>query len=100
MKKIIILIAAFIYSMNVMAQVSTADAKNVNWKHKYCAKMKEGKLMIMSEGKELTADASLENGVKIHTDGTLTKTDGTVVKLKNGECVDKDGNVVKAEMRK
>jgi hypothetical protein len=97
MKKLIVLFAAGIFTLNVFAQDQssgiTANA-NMNWKYKYCATMKNGKMKVMNEDKELMADATMTNGVKITTDGYVVKANGERTALKNGECVDNDGKIV------
>lgn len=50
----------------------------------------------MLEGsKELENDAVLENGIIIRTYGSVLKTDGRVIILKAGECIDSEGLPVK-----
>ncbi|MBC7862903.1 MAG: hypothetical protein IAF38_08000 [Bacteroidia bacterium] len=60
-------------------------------KYKYCAKLKDGKISIMHEEKEITASVALLNGTKILVDGTVLKPDGTKIKLKDGQCADQEG---------
>lgn len=57
----------------------------------YCAKLRDGKLVMMHDGIMLTADVTLQNGTQIKVDGTIVKPDGGTIALKDGECVDKDG---------
>ncbi|MDQ3109608.1 MAG: hypothetical protein M3R17_06900 [Bacteroidota bacterium] len=58
---------------------------------RYCAKLRDGKLVIMHEGSVITGDVTLENGTQIKTDGSIVKPDGQAIALKDGECVDKKG---------
>jgi len=67
---------------------------------KYCAKMKDGKLVVMHQENEMTSATTLTNGVQIQPDGTVTKTDGSKVMLKTGECVDKDGKIMEENAKK
>lgn len=60
---------------------------------KYCAKMKDGMLRVMLKDEPITSTIVLADGTQIKMDGTVIKKDGTVYNLKEGECVDKDGNV-------
>jgi hypothetical protein len=109
MKKIIISIAACIFSLNIMAQNASNENSNVAinnsndnvmWKYKYCASMKDGKMIVMNEDKELSAEATLTNGIKITTDGYVVKTNGERTALKNGECVDNDGKIIQKSNNK
>jgi hypothetical protein len=98
MKTLILIATAGLLAFNLQAgegKVHTdASAKTVHG-DKYCAKMKDGKLTVMHEGNVLAADASLSNGGTVRTDGTIVKKDGSTVTLKEGECVDKDGKIMK-----
>lgn len=58
---------------------------------RYCAKLRDGKLIIMYEGTVVTGDVTLENGTQIKTDGSVVKPDGETIVLKDGECIDKKG---------
>jgi len=61
---------------------------------KYCAKLKDGKIVVMYQGSALTSDVTLENGIQIKTDGVILRKDGTRNTLSEGECVDKEGKLV------
>jgi hypothetical protein len=62
---------------------------------KYCAKMKGGKKVVMHEGSEITSEVTLNNGTRIKPDGTITKSDGSTMTLKEGECMNLEGSVAK-----
>src|SRR5438045_1115615 len=70
------------------------DDAMLAWNYKYCASMQDGKLVVMQEGKVLTANATLANGTMITKDGYVVTKDGTRTMLHNGDCVDKDGTIV------
>ena len=55
-------------------------------------------MWVRKEGKATAMDKpmTLENGTKVNTDGTYTTKDGKTMKLQNGECLDKKGNLIKA----
>jgi hypothetical protein len=59
----------------------------------YCAKLRDGKLVMMHDGEVMTADVTLQNGTQIKTDGSIIKQDGGTIVLKDGECVNKKGRV-------
>ncbi len=58
--------------------------------------MKDGKMMIEEGGKmsAMTEDATLSNGDKVMTDGTIVKKDGTKTQLKEGQSVWMDGTMM------
>ncbi len=90
MKTLIFLTGIFLFSIHLNA--GNSDSKEHS--EKYCAKMSGGKLIVMHQGIELAAEATLANGTKIKTDGTIIKTDGSTVRLKSGECIDKEGKIM------
>src|SRR4051812_47113764 len=92
-KTMISLMALSIFSLNVIAMDGEPSKKE--HPDKYCAKMKDGKLAVMHENMEMTSEVTLSNGTKVHPDGTITKKDGSKTMLKEGQCVDMDGKVMK-----
>jgi hypothetical protein len=91
MKKLILLIV----TSTVLFAATVVSHDNTKSDHgdKYCAKMKDGKKVVMHEGMVITAEVTLTNGSRIQADGTLIKKDGTKKMLKEGECVDKAGKL-------
>ena len=68
-----------------------------------CAGMKDGKMYIHNNEKltPMEKNITTKNGTKISTDGSYVKKNGKKGKLKNGECMDKDGKIVNyADMKK
>lgn len=61
---------------------------------KYCAKLQDGKVVVMHDKANMASNVTLENGTVIRTDGTVIKKDGKQFTLKAGECVNKDGELV------
>jgi hypothetical protein len=57
---------------------------------KYCAKMKDGKMVVMHKGSIITADVRLDNGAVVKPDGTVLWKDGTNQILSDGECIHQD----------
>ncbi len=92
MKKIICLIAGSVFALSVFATNP--------WKDKFCAKMKEGKTVVMHNDKELSTDFTASSGVIIKTDGTVIKKDGSTFMLKEGQCVNTEGSLEKKGMGK
>ena len=62
---------------------------------KYCAKLKDGKVVVMHQENILTSDVTLGNGTQIKTDGTVIKKDGSRIVMSEGDCVDKEGKLEK-----
>lgn len=103
MKRIIFAIAIIIgISGAVNAQTSSKHEK----KEKQKMEMKDGamkdgvmmmdnKAMLCSKDKctPLSTTYTCTDGCKVSTDGTITKPDGTTMKLMNGYKIDKDGKV-------
>ena len=86
-----ILAAAFA----LMSAGAFAGAANNDHGDKYCAKMKDGKMVVMHKGSPITADATLDNGATVKPDGTVLMKDGTNMILSDGECINKDGSSIK-----
>src|SRR5437016_5965600 len=88
MKTLIALMVCWYCAVGLYAQAPKSNAwaqEPVNKKAMYCAALLDGKMVMRFDGKVLTADVTLPNGTKITTDGTI-------ITLRNGECVDKNGN--------
>lgn len=96
MNKLIIAIISCILVLSSTAQNS--NNKNYHSK-KYCATTQNGQTVIMHEGKAITKDVTLSNGIKIATDGMITKNNGTQVSLKSGQCIDMNGNIMDKSMK-
>jgi hypothetical protein len=79
--------------------IGGAGASGIEHSDTYCAKMKDGKFVVMYEGNVVTADATLSNGIVIRTDGTVVKQDGSTITLKEGECIDKEGKIIEERMK-
>ena len=63
---------------------------------KDCVMMKEGKLMLM-KGSSITPldkELTFTNGSVISLDGTVKSSDGTTMKLKEGEAIGLDGKLI------
>jgi hypothetical protein len=81
MKKIFFPMALFI--AGVMFAGNENDNEKVN---KYCAKIKDGKLVVMRNDKVLTSDLLLVDGTKIKMNGIIIQKGGDTTRLKDGEC--------------
>ena len=59
----------------------------------YCAKMRDGKMVVLFEGKEIGTDVFLKNGTTVKPDGTIITKDGVRFSLKEGQCIDQNGSI-------
>jgi hypothetical protein len=87
MKHLILTAAISLLSLGIFAQNPTN-----NHDDKYCAKMKDGKMVVMHNGNAITADVRLDNGATVKPDGTVLWKDGTNQILSDGECIYQDGS--------
>lgn len=86
MKQLIIALAVLAFGYNsAFEQVSDAD--------KYCAKMKDGMMKVMHEGEIVASEVKLDDGSVLKNDATIIRKNGTIVNMKDGECVDKAGAI-------
>lgn len=67
---------------------------------KYCTVLKDGSMKLEKDGIVATKEVTLRDGSKITREGTVLRKDGTNVVLKNGECVDMDGNIENIPLEK
>jgi hypothetical protein len=93
MKTIIVVMLASILSVYAITDTVLIHPE------KYCAKMKDGKKVVMHEGKPITKEVVLTNGTRILVNGTIIRSDNTKDTLKVGECISKDGDIA-LEMKK
>jgi hypothetical protein len=63
--------------------------------------MKDGKMVVKKDGKEspMTSNMTMENGTEVMTDGTVKTSDGTTMKLTEGECVNMKGKIHDKNMK-
>ena len=84
MKRIILAVAVMALSFNSIAGDEHGD--------KYCAKMKDGKMVVMHNGMAITSEAKLNDGSVVQSDGTVVMKDGSKMTLNDGQCISKDGS--------
>jgi hypothetical protein len=95
MKKVLILFAVSIFTLNVYAQNNVSKVNSRE--DKFCYQMKNGKMMVVRNDMELTSDYITPKGVTIKPDGTVMRKDGTILMLKEGECVNSEGIIEKKD---
>jgi hypothetical protein len=93
MKKILLILATAALSLGSFAGNPDENKGRKNDPDKYCAELRDGVIKVMHNNEELTADVTLSNGTKIHPDGTITREGGYNRMLKEGECVNMDGQI-------
>lgn len=100
MKKVILALAIMIgISAASNAQTSSTttkkDSKKMEMKMKDGVMMSDNKVMLCKGSKctPLTETYTCTDGCKVSTDGTVTKPDGSTMKLMNGYEIGKDGKV-------
>ena len=98
MKKVILAIAIMIgISGASIAQTTTKSSDNSMQKMKMNdgVMMVDNKTMLCNKSKctSLTKTYTCSDGCKVSTDGTITKPDGSTMKLMNGSMIGKDGKV-------
>src|SRR5687767_14550798 len=90
MKKQLMICMISFLTLGAMAVVPSTEDPN-----KYCAVNKDGVRSILYQGHVITEEVTLTNGTKIKPDGTITRVNGAIQILNDGECMDKDGVVSK-----
>jgi hypothetical protein len=90
---------ALVVAVISLSFISTGFAGD---KSKDCVHMKDGKMMMMKEGKEMPMDKdmTMTDGSKVTTDGSHVMKDGTKMKLKDGDMVMMDGTMMAGGMKK
>ncbi len=64
--------------------------------------MKDGKMWMTKNGKTMPMDAevTLDNGIRVMTDGTYMDKNGTTMRLKNGESISMAGKMIPMKKNK
>lgn len=69
---------------------------------KDCCMMKDGKMMVMKNGKTMPMekDMVMKNGTTCMTNGECIKKDGTKMMMKNGDCMKMSGKMCNDKIKK
>ena len=95
-KLIAIILGIFLYG-NVVAQEKAAvKPKTDPQESVYCVVLKDGNLIVLTEGKQVYQDIALADDITLRANATLVNRDGKEIALINGDCVGKDGKIVPA----
>jgi hypothetical protein len=81
----------------VLSTIALSGNESGNQDDKYCGKLKDGIIKVMYQGSPISTDVTLENGTVIKTDGTVIKKNGSKTTLKDGECIGEDGALIPKE---
>jgi hypothetical protein len=60
----------------------------------FCAKLRDGVIVVSFDEQEVHHDIVLANGMRIFQDGTVMLNNGRSFVMMDGECIDEDGNSV------
>ncbi len=98
MKTPIKLLAITILTLSFVSSSFTADDKDMAKDH---IMMKDGKVMMIMQGKSMPADKelTLTNGTKVTLDGNVTMKDGTKMMMKEGDMMTMDGEMMKPDSK-
>ena len=96
--KLIKNLAVTILSLSFVSIGFAADDKVMEKDH---IMMKDGKVMMIMEGKSMPADKelTLSNGAKVSVDGTVTMKDGTKMMMKEGDMMSMAGEMIKHDAK-
>lgn len=92
MKKLLILIAASMITLNTIAQDSKKQDP-IFKQEKFCAMLKDGQMVLMHEGLPVTSEVTLNDGGKVTPACLVIRRSGIVISLNSGDCIDKEGNI-------
>lgn len=94
MKSTILLITGCIFSLNASSQIKdTTESLDHEKNGKYCAILQDGIMVLMKDEVPATALVTLRDGSKVTLDGNILRSDGINITMKNGECIDINGNI-------
>ena len=81
---------------------ATAQMKQKSMKMQDCCMMKDGKMMVMKNGKTMpmTKNMGMKNGAMCMTNGECTMKDGKKMMMKDGDCMDMSGKMCTDKMKK
>ena len=94
---VMLFLAVSLTANNTYAQTKTKKAML-----KDCCMMKNGKMMVMKDGKSMpmNKDMKMKNGTTCMVNGECVMKDGTKMTMKDGDCMDMNGKMDKCDMMK
>lgn len=99
LSKTVSLCALFLMVISFSANAQTSTKTTMM---KDCCMMKDGKMMVMKNGKTMPMekDMVMKNGTKCMTNGECTMKDGKKMMMKNGDCMEMSGKMCTDKMQK
>jgi hypothetical protein len=95
MKKLLCIGGGLALALSIYAQDTVGMRRpEPTGPQQYCADVHEGKTVITVNGKPLRKDVIFPNGCKLSTSGMILRKDGSTATLKNGECIDKNSDII------
>ncbi|MFY9308314.1 MAG: DUF6799 domain-containing protein [Bacteroidia bacterium] len=93
MKKLTFAITVLSFSSGAYAQIDSSD---IHHNIRYCAQMKDGLMVVVDENNnEISSKILTDNGTVIESNGNIIRKDGVTTALKEGECINTQGIVVR-----
>lgn len=89
-----LIIGLFIGTISVAQEKTPIKPTPENEKIQYCAVLKDGAMIVLSEGKQVHQDIVLNEGYMLRSNAILVNKDGKEIPVLNGECVGMDGKVI------
>ncbi|RFM30160.1 DUF6799 domain-containing protein [Deminuibacter soli] len=103
MKKLFLLFALLTFGVVAANAQDTSmhKMKEAHHKMKDCIAMKDGKVWVMKDGKtwEMKKDMTLSDGSVVMKDGSVKKSTGETVMLKEGQCIYMNGKISDMKMK-
>ena len=91
-----------VISFTANAQTAKHSSKMKHAAMKDCCMMKDGKMMVMKNGKTMpmTKDMVMTNGTKCMKNGECIMKDGKKMMMKDGDCMEMSGKMCTDKMKK
>ncbi len=96
----IVFASMLILILSFTASTSFAQTNTKSAMMKDCCMMKDGKMMVMKNGKTMPMDKdmTMKNGTKCMTTGECTMKNGKKMMMKEGDCIEMSGKMGKCSM--
>jgi hypothetical protein len=89
-----ILVLSVLFFLGTISYSQENVIRKENSKMMECCAMKKGKMVCIKDGKEVPMAHEMQmNGMTVMPDGRCKMKDGKMMKLKEGQCCDKKGQI-------